>query len=145
MIRSRLAIAVATLAAVGTAAGAGVASAANSAATTHTMQFVATQIKDVMVNNTDVATDKNAQGGKIVGYDLTSCTINITTHMGNCSYAVARAQGVLYGTAKVNVDTGKGSGTVSGGTKSFNGARGTITINPGSSQNTTKITVNYQV
>lgn len=148
MMRSRLVTITAMLAVAGAAAGVGVATAATAASragTTHTIQFVGDQLKDVMVNDTDVATDKDTHNGKTVGYDVTSCTINITTHKGTCSYAVARAQGVLYGTAHLDLDTGTGSGTVNGGTKSFQGATGTITISQGASQNASKITIKYQV
>jgi len=144
MNRSTAAALAASLAVAGTVTGIGVASASG-AATTHTMQFVGSQIKDVMANDKDVATDKNTQNGKTVGYDVTSCAINITTHVATCTVAVARAQGILVGKAKVNVDTGKGSGTVTGGTGGFHGATGTMTINPGSSQNSNKITITYQV
>lgn len=133
------------IAATVVAAGISTAAATTGHGTSHTMRFVATQIKDVMVHDQDVATDKNTHSGKTVGYDVTSCAIDISTHVATCSVAVARAQGMLYGNAKVNVDTGKGSGTVTGGLGSFHGATGTITVNPGSSPNSNKITINYQV
>ena len=133
--------------AVVAAAGIGVATAAtgNPAATSHTMRFVGSQITDVQRGYVDVATDKNTHKGKTVGYDVTSCVIDIHTHVANCKVAIARAQGILDGRAKVNVDTGKGSGTVTGGSGGFHGATGTMTISPGSNQNSNKITVNYQV
>jgi hypothetical protein len=134
------------MAAVAVAAGITVAAAAtgNTSATTHTMRFVGTQINDVISNDVDVATDKNTWKGKTTGYDVTSCAIDIHTHVAACKVAVARAGGILYGRAKVNVDTGRGSGTVTGGSGRFHGATGTMTISPGSNENSNKITITYQ-
>lgn len=129
------------------AAGISVAAASTGSASTtsHTMRFVGTQLKDVQAGYTDIATDKNTSKGKTVGYDVTSCVINIKTHVATCKVALARPQGILNGRAKVNVDTGKGSGTVTGGSGGFHGATGTMTIEPGPDQNSNKITINYQV
>ena len=129
------------------AAGIGVAAATpgRPAATSHTMRLISSQIKDVMANGVDVATDKNSWKGKTTGFDVTSCTISFQTHVANCTVALTRAQGLLYAHAKVNLDTGKGSGTVTGGSRGFHGATGTVTIAPGPSKNTNKITINYQV
>lgn len=150
MNRSTLAtrvVATTGVVAVVCAAGASVAAAASrdAAATSHTMRFIGTQLKDVQVGYKDVATDKNTSKGNVVGYDVTSCLIDIHTHVATCTVAMARAKGILYGRAKVDVDTGKGSGTVSGGLGGFRGATGTMTISPGPDQNSNRITVNYQV
>lgn len=75
-----------------------------------------------------MATDKNLQNGKVVGYDVTSCAINIHTHIARCDVALARAAGLMYLHAHVNVDTGQGGGTVTGGTRRFAGATGSITV-----------------
>jgi hypothetical protein len=134
-------------AAVVAGAGIGVAGATtgNVSATAHTMRFVGSQLKDTISHNVDVATDQNAWKGKTTGYDVTSCVIDIQTHVAACKVAVARAQGILLARAKVNVDTGKGSGTVTGGTGGFRGATGTIAISPGPSPDSNKITISYQV
>lgn len=146
MTRSKLAALTTTFAVTATVAGVGVAAAASApATTTHTMRFESSQIKDVIVNEKDVATDKNTQNGKTVGYDVTTCNINITTHVATCVIALARAGGLMYGRAKINLDTGKGTGTVTGGTGSFHGATGTMTASSGSSQNSTEVTIKYQV
>lgn len=121
-----------------------VAATGHQAATTHTMHIVSTQLKDVIVNGVDVATDRNAWKGQTTGYDVTSCTISTTTHVATCKVAVARAQGILYARAHVNVDNGQGSGTVTGGSGGFRGATGTVTVGPGPTQNSTKITISYQ-
>ncbi len=125
--------------------GVAAASSSNTSATSHTMRFVGSQLKDVQAGYSDVATDKNTWKGKTTGYDVTSCVIDIQSHVANCKVAVARANGILYGHAKVNVDTGEGSGKVTGGSGGFHGATGTMTISPGSDQNSNKITITYQV
>jgi hypothetical protein len=127
-----------------TATVAGV-SAAGAAGSTHTMRFVGKQIQDVQVHDTDVATDTNTHKGKTLGYDVTSCVINLETHVGNCTVAVARAEGILYARATVNLDTGKGTGKVTGGSGAFRGASGTADIEPGSSPDSNTITITYQV
>jgi hypothetical protein len=149
MKRSTLAARAALAAGVTAVAGAAgvsaaVASTGGTSATSHTMRFVANQLQDVMSHQKDVATDKNATNGNTVGYDVTSCAVDIHTHVATCTVAVARAKGILYGRAKVNVDTGRGSGTVTGGLGGFKGATGSVTISPGPNQNSNKITINYQ-
>lgn len=135
------------VAAVAVAAGLTSAGAAtgSTSTTSHTMRFISTQIKDVMTNDVDVATDKNTWKGKTTGYDVTSCTLNLQTHDATCKVALARATGLLYANAKVNLDTGKGNGKITGGSGGFHGATGTVTVAPGPSQDTNKITINYQV
>jgi hypothetical protein len=58
---------------------------------------------------------------------------------------VARAEGILYARATVNLDTGKGTGKVTGGSGAFRGASGTADIEPGSSPDSNTITITYQV
>jgi hypothetical protein len=142
--RAGLAASAATIV-VAAGLGSAVAATGGTSATSHTMRFISTQIKDVMANDVDVATDKNSWKGKTVGYDVTSCTISLQTHVATCKVALARAEGLLYANAKVNLDTGKGNGKVTGGSGGFHGATGTVTIAPGPSQDTNKITINYQV
>jgi hypothetical protein len=108
--------------------GLGLDGAASAHAVTHTMTFRTPQIQDRIVNGIDVATDKNVQNGTVVGYDVTSCAVNVDTHIARCDVALARAAGLMYARARVNVVTNKGAGTVTGGTRRFAGASGTITV-----------------
>lgn len=96
--------------------------------TTHTLTFTSRQIADHIVNDTDIAASKEVQQGSVTGYDLTRCHVDVQTHVAHCDVAIARAAGMLYGRAHVNVVTGKGSGTVTGGTGRFAGATGTIAV-----------------
>lgn len=104
------------------------AGAASAAAPTHTLTLVTHQLQDTMVKGVDVATDKDLQHGAVTGYDVTSCRVDIVSHIARCDVAIARSGGVLIGRAHVNVETGIGGGTVTGGTRQFHGATGTITI-----------------
>jgi hypothetical protein len=142
---ARAGLAAGLVAVVGTAGGVAVAAAGATSATTHTMRFIGIQLRDVQSGYVDVATDKNTWKGKTTGYDVTSCVINIHTHVATCTVAVARAKGILYGHAKVNLDTGKGSGTVTGGIGGFHGATGSMSVSQGSDQNSSKITITYEV
>jgi hypothetical protein len=117
-------------AALVTAAGIGLAldGSASAHAVTHTMTFKTPQIADKQIGDTDVAADKNVQRGSVVGFDVTSCRINVHTHIGRCDVALARAAGLMYAHVHVNVVNGQGGGTVTGGTRGFAGASGTVAV-----------------
>lgn len=142
--RGALAVGAASVAVAAGLSSAGAATG-DTSSTAHTMRFISTQIKDVMANDVDVATDRNSWKGKTVGYDVTSCTIDLQTHVATCKVALARAAGLLYANANVNLDTGRGSGKITGGSGGFHGVTGTVTVAPGPSQDSNKITINYQV
>ena len=110
------------------ALGVGLDGPAAAHAAIHTMTFRTPQIQDRQINDTDVATDKNVHNGTVVGYDVTSCRVDVTTHIARCDVALARAAGLMYARAHVNVVTGQGGGTVTGGTRHFDGASGTVTV-----------------
>lgn len=132
------------IAAAGAVTAATVGAGAASASTgTHTLRMTASQIKDVVINNVDIATDRDVQNGKTTGYDVTSCVMNFQTHTATCDVAVARRAGLLYGHITVNVSTGKGSGKVTGGTRGFKGATGTISSAAGSSPSAINVTIVY--
>jgi hypothetical protein len=123
----------AALAAAAAALGSGTAIAvaagtAQAAAPTHTFTIVNHQLQDVLVNGVDIASDKDLQHGSVTGYDVTSCRVDITTHVARCDVALARSGGILIGHARVNLDTGHGGGIVTGGTRQFQGATGTFAI-----------------
>jgi hypothetical protein len=111
-----------------TAVGLGLDGTASARAANHTMTFKTHQITDKNIGSSDVATDKNFRARTLVGYDVTSCKINVTTSVAHCSVALARAAGLMYARAHVDVHTGQGSGVVTGGTRRFAGATGTVTV-----------------
>lgn len=104
---------------------------ASAHAAVHTMTFRTPQIQDRHFGDADVATDKNVQAGKVVGYDVTSCKVNVQTHIARCDVALARVAGLMYARVHINVMTGHGAGTVTGGTRHFAGASGTVAADGG--------------
>jgi hypothetical protein len=131
--------------AVATAVCAAGVTAASAGGPTHTFRIAATQTSDTILNGVDVATDQDRQNGKTTGYDVTSCLVDTTTHLANCDVALARSGGVLYGHSTVDVRTGRGSGRITGGLRSFSGAHGTISVTPGPSPDVSMITISYRV
>jgi hypothetical protein len=95
--------------------------------TRHTMHLTTRQLQDRIVRGVDIAADKDLQHGRPTGYDVTSCRINLKTHIAHCDVALARTTGLLFGRVSINVNSGRGRGTVLGGTRGFHGATGTIT------------------
>jgi hypothetical protein len=131
MIHSFRSRALVSVALAGTAVSAVVAAGlgpADAAPAGHTLRLDTMQITDVMVHGVDVATDQDRQHGTVTGYDVTSCQINVHTHVANCEAAVARAGGMLFGHARINLSTGSGHGVITGGTGQFHGVSGTITV-----------------
>lgn len=126
--RRLVAIGAGTAALAGGTALAFAATAASAAAPMHSFTVVNHQLQDTIVNGVDIATDKDLQHGSVTGYDVTSCRVDIATHVARCDVALARTGGVLIGRAHVNIDTGHGSGVVTGGTRQFQGATGTFMI-----------------
>ena len=112
----------------GTAISLVCAGAAAAHGSTHTFSIVNRPIADKMVNGVDIATDKDLQHGDVTGYDVTSCRVDIVSHIARCDVALARAGGLLIGHARVNVDTSNGTGTITGGTRQFQGATGTMVV-----------------
>jgi len=102
---------------------------ASASAATHTLQFISvTKASATFTSSTGAQqdTDVNAKG-KVVGYDMlyfavvsrTTAALNIT---------LDTKGGMLYATAKINLNTSAVSGgKVTGGTGVFKGATGTLT------------------
>jgi hypothetical protein len=126
-MNTKIAILAGAAALVTAGVGLGLDGPASAHAVTHTMTFTTRQITDKIINDVDVATDKNLKHGTVIGYDVTSCRVNVQTHLARCDIALARTGGLLYAHGSVNVVTGHGSGTVTGGTRKFAGATGTWT------------------
>ncbi len=108
----------------------------------HTFTMITEQIADHQSGYYDIAADKDLQHGEVVGFDTTSCFINITTHVATCAIDVSRADGTFHATATLDLDRGTGTGAVTGGTRAFRGATGTVHATS-LSQTKTKVTVTY--
>jgi hypothetical protein len=136
-------IAVALAAAAVTAAGtAAVVDAAAASTTSHTIRLTAVALKTTQIKNSFTQAEKDVQRGKVTGYDSVSCVIDNTIHKAVCDGSFARATGMLYVHATVG-QAGHGAGKVTGGTRAYKGATGTITLAPGTTQNRTKITITW--
>lgn len=113
----------------GTATGIALAAEGSSAQTaTHRITVTTHQIQDRIINGVDVAADRDTHNGTVAGYDVTSCRVNPQAHLAVCDVALSLPGGILYAHAKINVVTGQGSGTVTGGTRHFHDATGSVTI-----------------
>jgi hypothetical protein len=111
---------------VAVAAGAGVlamnpADAHPSQAVTHTIKLKLTQTGNLNYNKTTSSgTDKARMAGKAVGFDVTHF------HGTTGDVALSLKGGLLYGHLKFNITTGKITGSVTGGTGTYKGAKGTV-------------------
>ena len=122
----------------------GTVAAINASASTahHTLRLTAVSLQSRQIGNSFVQSEKDLQKGKVTGYDTVTCRFSRTSPKANCDAAVARSNGLIYIHARV-AQSGNGSGTVTGGTHAYQGARGTVTLAPGNGQRQTKITINF--
>jgi hypothetical protein len=121
--------------------GTGVA-LANNSATTHTIKLTAHTLKGHNFNDTFVSAEKDTRHGNTIGFDVVDCVFNVSTHKASCNAQFALKAGSLFVHANVN-EQNTGSGKVTGGTRHFKGATGTMTVSPGPTKNTTKIVITY--
>lgn len=138
---TKIGVALAT-AGLAVAGGLAVVDAAAASTTTHTLRLTAVQLKSTQTNGAFVQAEKDVQAGKITGYDAVNCVFNSKLHKIVCDGSFARSNGMIYVHAAVS-QTGHGKGTVTGGTRAYKGATGTITLAPGATQRQTKITITY--
>ena len=119
-----------------------VASASASASSqTHTLSFTGRQMHSVQSDTTLYQTDRDLVAGKTVGFDVTSCKFDFAAHVARCDVAVARAHGMLYAHVTVDADNNVSHGRVTGGTRVYHGATGTVSSAPGVRPNDVKITI----
>ena len=85
------------------------------------VQSVSRQFKD----GNFIGGDKDMRAGHIIGADSISCVPNSKTSA-NCDVTASYKRGVLYGTFTLNFKDGSLAGKVTGGTRQFTGATGTI-------------------
>lgn len=136
---SLTALAIATLATAGTGTGVALASGSGTA---HTLKLVAHTVKSHQFNSQFVQEERDTKGGSFFGYDIVDCAFSATTHKGNCDAEFAFAAGSLF--VHVTVDNqGNGTGTVTGGTRHYKGATGTIQVTS-TSNSTTQLVIVYK-
>ena len=103
--------------------------AASASTTTHTLNVTAeTNSSAAFSNSTEAEQDTDVNSaGKIVGYDMLYLTVISSTSVA-INITVDVSGGMLYGTATLNGAGVVSNGKVTGGTGSFNGATGTLTV-----------------
>jgi hypothetical protein len=87
--------------------------------------------------------DKDLNGGHLIGIDTLQCIVTNNGKTANCDVAAAFRRGLIYGTFSQNLKNGALSGKVTGGTRFFKDAAGTITGKP-VNDNQEAVTVTYQ-
>ena len=119
-----------------------VPSLAGNGSTTHTLKFVAVSTASHQFDKTHFAgSDKDTQNGKVIGYDSITC-VATSASAGKCNVAASYKGGILYGTFTQSFSNGDLTGKVTGGTRHFKGATGTIT-GTSAGKNKESVTVTY--
>lgn len=99
---------------------------------------VSHQFKDGHV----IGGDTDMQAGHIIGVDSTSCVPSSKT-TANCNVSASYNHGEIYGTFVLNFKDGSLAGNVTGGTRQYKDATGTIK-GTAVSDTKEKVSVNYQ-
>jgi hypothetical protein len=119
-------------------------SLAGSSAATHTINFVAVSAGNHNFDKThSVSADKDKHNGEVIGFDTLSCVAATTGQSAKCNVAASFKRGIIYGTFTIQFSDGSLSGHVTGGTRHFQGATGTIT-GSAQSNNREKVKIVYQ-
>lgn len=108
---------------------------------TKTLKFVSVEILSHGLDNTHfVGADREKQNGNLIGTDAVSCVAS-SNMSAKCTVAAALKGGLLYATF-TEKSNGALSGTVTGGTRQFAGATGTVSGTP-AGKNRENVTVTY--
>jgi hypothetical protein len=138
-----IALGAVALAAGSCAVAAPAIASAHAGARTHKLVFTSVLVNQVEYSSTSEALqDKDVNGkGQVIGFDELYTTFNPKTG-GKATVAVALKGGLLIG--KLAITQSGISGTVTGGTGSFAGAKGTISGHSLNSSGTrTAVTIDY--
>ena len=142
MIRTRVLIGL-----IGIPAAAGLSVAAinvapaSASSKSHTLSFTARQLHAVQSQTFLEQTGRDIVAGKTIGFDVTACKFDFAAHLARCDVAVARPHGMLYAHVTVDADNNVAHGRVTGGTRRYQGATGTVSSAPGRRQSDVKITI----
>lgn len=105
---------------------AGLAVASTHPASSTTIKFVATETgQHFSTKTTFEETGKDTQSGKLIGYYTLSCQLTSTT-AANCGGAGSFSKGMIYFMFPLSTKSKTFSGTITGGTGAYSGAKGTI-------------------
>lgn len=116
---------------------------ANAMAKTHTLQFTVRTLVSQNAGNKLVETDRVIVAGKSVGFTANNCVFDFAKGQAVCDVAVALPSGILYAHVTVNAQTGASQGIITGGTRTYKGAKGVTVGIVGSRPSDTRITVVY--
>jgi hypothetical protein len=137
--------ALAGLLGVSAAAGLGIAVVnaplASASSQNHTLSFTARQLHNVQSDAFLYQTERDFVAGKTIGFDVSSCKFDFAAHLARCDVAMARTHGMLYAHISVDADNNVSSGRITGGTRRYQGATGTVSGSPGSRPSDVKITI----
>jgi hypothetical protein len=136
------------LAALGSAGAVGIAAIAmpalaSSESTTHTLKFIVVDQKQTQPSKrTFVEDDQAKRGGKVIGFGILDGRITSSTG-GVGVVAFGTKGGLIYAKVTIN-NTPTTNGTITGGTGSFKGAKGTISVtNLNKSGTRATVTIHY--
>ena len=108
---------------------------------TKTLKFVSVEILSHALDSTHfVGADREKRNGSLIGTDAVSC-VATSGMAAKCTVAAAFKGGLIYASFTEKSD-GSLSGTVTGGTRHFAGASGTVTGTP-AGKNRENVTVTY--
>ena len=109
---------------------------------TKTLKFVSVEIVSHEIDSTHfIGADKVKQNGNLVGTDSLSCVAATSGQTFKCNVAAAFKGGEIYASF-TEQSNGSLTGTVTGGTRQFTGATGTVS-GTSTSKNTESVTVTY--
>src|ERR1700730_18401589 len=96
--------------------------------TSHTLTFVSRDLASQQTPpNHLVQASTNQASGETVGFAASTCTDHFSTGILTCDIATAGVPGMLYALVSINTNNGKVTGKVTGGTRAYKGATGTVT------------------
>jgi hypothetical protein len=105
------------------------------------LMFTATNVSHRSFKTHYIDGDKDVSSGHTIGIDTIQCIVESKT-MAKCDVAASFRRGILYGNFTQNLKDGTLAGKVTGGTRFFDGATGTIKGQP-VGQTQEKVTVTY--
>lgn len=109
-----------------------------------TLNFTGQELASAMLGeSTQVSADRITSGAETIGFAAIHCAFDFAAGKATCDIGAALAQGMLYARITVDPDNNVSSGTVTGGTGAYDGAKGTVTGGPGSSPDQTEVTIVY--
>jgi hypothetical protein len=125
-------------------AGTALALPSHPGTTSGAVKFVSvTTAQHTFHNGNFVGTDTDMSGGHKIGMDTIDCVPSSTGKTADCDVTGSFKQGQIYGTFTLTFKDGSLVGKVTGGTRSFDGATGTIK-GQAVSDTKEKVSITYQ-